>query len=96
MRKVDIDPPGGTGPTTGSVDAPTYSVTVSEEAAKAANDAWVANKKAAQTSEVKLPEIPNTVSSGLEVLPNLLSRHLFVEEAPKRRSVFGSITKRNR
>jgi len=75
IRKVNIDGPGGKFPFSGTADAPTYSVTVTAEEAKAANQAWYDKKKAGQTTQVIVPEEPSVVSSGLEVFPNLFLKH---------------------
>lgn len=73
MRKVNIDPPGGIWPVTGSKEAPSYYVTVDQDTAKANTEAFFAKKEKQQTTEVVVAGEGTTVSSGLEVLPNLFA-----------------------
>lgn len=88
IRKVNIDGPGGKSPSNGSADAPTYSVTVSAEEARAANEAWYEKKNAGQTTKVKVSEEPSIVSSGLEILPNLFLKQRPFDEGSQRGRIF--------
>lgn len=85
VRKVPIDPPGGSSPARGSIEAPTYTVTISDDVAKSAMaqhneeaDAKRMNPKNAATAGRSAAD-PIALSgrlgsTSLEILPSLLRR----------------------
>ena len=80
MRKVPIAGPAGDGPLAGSLQAPNYSVSVSEDVAKAARAQFDSDKDAKRLFPKNGPTIGGAISSSLDVLPSLISRKTSVAE----------------
>lgn len=80
MRKIPIDGTSGGGPGSGFANNPSYSVSVSDNDAKAAKAKYEADKDAKRMypkhSDAAPADITKAVSSGLELLPGLVVRKL--------------------
>jgi small-conductance mechanosensitive channel len=82
VRKVPIDGPGGTGPGSGSMASPNYTVAITDDIAQAAKAKFDAEKDAKRLVPKNAPsagDIGVAVggplgSSGLQVLPSIVSR----------------------
>lgn len=76
MRKVPIDGSGGSGPSAGSINNPTYSVPITDELAKEARTKFDAEKDAKKM--VNQPDLaPDTgVSSSLDILRTLRRKNV--------------------
>jgi hypothetical protein len=79
MRKIPIDGVGGSGPGAGSIANPNYSVTITDEEAKASRAQFDADKDAKRlfphNATTLAPErLGMGVSSGLELLPSLMGQ----------------------
>lgn len=72
IRKVPIDGPAGTGPSSGSINNPNYSVSITDEYAKASRARYDADKKGKKLAAQE----PNhgAVSTSLEILKSLTTR----------------------
>lgn len=71
LRKIPIYAPGGGDAALGSSDKPTYSVTVSDEQAAAARDAYAKTKEEKRLVPSKKPEpAPDTAVSSATDIPN--------------------------
>jgi hypothetical protein len=87
MRKVPIDGPGGSGPGSGSINNPNYSVTISDEIAKASRAQFDADK-AAKKMVPRTEDLADdtAVSSNLEVLKSLRQRSVVAEIVDEQRN----------
>lgn len=74
MRKVPIAGPNGDGPSKGSMAAPSYTVAIDGEAAKAAKDKFDADKDAKRLFPKNATGIGQAFSTGLDLLPTLINR----------------------
>jgi hypothetical protein len=79
MRKVPIDGIGGSGPGAGSIANPNYSVSITDEEAKAERTQFDVQKDAKRlfpknTTKAAPGGMEMAVSSGLELLPSLMGR----------------------
>jgi len=93
MRKVPIDGPAGSGPERGSINAPNYSVTISDAEAKATRAAFDEAKSSKKfvPTEAVVPEASVPGSTGLEILP---SHRTFGDESGLLRSGIGELFQR--
>lgn len=80
MRKIPIDGPSGSGPSAGSMNNPTYSVTITNEEAQAARAQFDADKDAKRLYPKNSINPTSAASTGLEVLPSLLARKTSVSK----------------
>ena len=74
MRKVPIAGPAGDGPIAGSIQNPNYAVSIPDEVAQAARAQFDSEKDAKRLFPKHGGGIGQAVSSGLDLLPNLIAR----------------------
>lgn len=74
MRKVPIAGPAGDGPVAGSLQNPNYAVSIPDDVAHAARAQFDADKDAKRLFPKSGSTVGNAVSSGLDLLPNLIAR----------------------
>jgi hypothetical protein len=82
MRKIPIDGPAGSAPGAGSINNPNYSVTITDEIAKASREKFDTDKAAKKMVPLPEDQVNDTgVTSSLEILKSLRQRSVAAAEA---------------